>query len=113
MPGSDLVYFLAYLTFFAEGALESGTAPSAYRRMLDPHTRIGAIAASCFQEYCAGAHLPVNALRPLRLLTWLMHAVLERNLIKASSPGEPDPQLLRRGLFLSLLQIELEMDIDG
>ena len=110
MPLSDLVYFLAYLTFFAEGALETGTAPDAYRRLLDPDSRMGAIAKDCFREYCAGAGLPVEALRPLRLLTWLRRAVLEHRLIDNSSTDSPEPQLLGRGLNWSLLRTELEMN---
>jgi hypothetical protein len=113
LPISDLVYFLAYLTFFAERALETGTASSAFRRMLDPRTRVGSIAEACIREYCAVISLPAEAIRPLRLLTWLRHAVMEQTLIKNSGIGEPDPKLLRGGLFLSLLKTELEMGADG
>jgi len=113
LPFTDLVYFLAYLTFFAEDALDSGETPDAYRRMLAPHTRMGGIAAACFHEYSTAARLPEASLHPLRLLTWLRHAVLERALIENSSLGRPDPQLLRRGLYLSLLKTDLELNADG
>jgi hypothetical protein len=112
-PFSDLLYFLTYLTFFKEGALESGTAPASYRQMFDPHTLMGSIASVCIQQYCARARIPEEALRPLRLMTWIWYAVQEHKLIDNSSTGLPDTRLLQRGLYLSLLQNELEMMRDG
>ena len=109
LPFSDLLYFLTYLTFFAEGALESGTTREAYRRMLDPQTQPGRLASTCIEEYCRATGLDKNVLRPLRLLTWMRHAGLERTLIANSSSGEPETRLLERGLYLALLQVELEM----
>jgi hypothetical protein len=110
LPFSDLLYFLTYLTFFDEGALESGTAPSAYRRMLDPQTVMGSIAAACVQEYRSRIGISEGVLRPLRLLTWIRYAVQEHKLVDNSTAGTPDPQLLQRGLYLSLLRTELEED---
>jgi hypothetical protein len=113
LPFTDLVYFLAYLAFFEEGSLEKGTTVQAYRRMLDPHTRLGSLAAGCMDEYRQKAGIPVESSRPLRLLTWLRHAVLERQLIEKSSSGSPNPQLLARGLHFSLVKTELEIVQDG
>jgi hypothetical protein len=108
-PFSDLLYFLSYLAFFEEGALESGTAPESYRRVLDPHTPMGEIAAACFREYCSHARIEEEMVVPLRLLTWMRYAVQEYKLIDNSSTGSPDPGLLQRGLYLSLLRTELEV----
>jgi hypothetical protein len=113
LPFSDLVYFLAYWTFFADKSLDSGGAPDSYRQMLDPGTPMGAIAAACTQSYCQEVGLPEESLRPLRLLTWLRHAVQERTLIENSSAGEVDPDLLKNALFLSLLKVELELKTLG
>lgn len=113
LPFSDLFYFLTYLTFFSEGALENGAMSAAYHQIRAPHTRMGSISAACIQEYCAGAGLSVKSLRPLRLLTWLRHAVLEHKLIANSSTGQPDPKLLERGLYLSLVRTELELNTNG
>jgi aminoglycoside phosphotransferase (APT) family kinase protein len=113
LPLTDLVYFLAYLAFFAGGDLDRGEAPAAYRRLLDPETRAGRAAAECQAAYLARTGLPGEAVRPLRLLTWLRHSVLEKRLLENSSAGAPDPVLLRRGLHLALLRIELDEGRNG
>jgi hypothetical protein len=112
LPFSDLLYFLTYLAFFFEGALESGTMIDSYRRMLDSDTQFGAIVEACTQEYFSRARLPLEAAHPLRLLTWIRYAVSELNLMRNSS-GEPDPSMLEKGLFISLLKTELELKTDG
>jgi hypothetical protein len=113
LPLCDLVYFLAYWTFFADKSLDSGGAPDSYRQMLDPVSPAGSIANACTQAYCEEVGLPAESLRPLRLLTWLRHAVQERTRIESSSAGEVDPDLLKNALFLSLLKVELELKTLG
>jgi hypothetical protein len=113
LPFGDLIYFLSYWTFFAEKTLDSGQGPASYRRMLVGESPMGKIADACIEEYQQQTGLPSESLRPLRLLTWLRHAVLERKLIENSTSCEPDPELLRNGLFLLLVKTELELDGSG
>jgi hypothetical protein len=73
LPLLDLVYFLTYLIFFLDGAMESQRFTESYRAALDPATFTGRIVAECQQRYLARVGLDPRVLRPLRLLTWLIH----------------------------------------
>src|SRR5436190_718658 len=50
LPGMDLIYFLAYLAFFLDGAMESGRFRESYRAALDPATFTGAVQAECLRR---------------------------------------------------------------
>lgn len=73
LPLLDLIYFLTYLIFFLDGAMESQRFTESYRAALDPATFTGRIVAECQQRYLARVGLDPSVLRPLRLLTWLIH----------------------------------------
>jgi hypothetical protein len=73
LPLLDLVYFLTYLMFFLDGAMESQRFTESYRAMLDPTTFTGRIVAECQLRYLTCVGLDSSVLRPLRLLTWLIH----------------------------------------
>ncbi len=73
LPLLDLIYFLTYLMFFLDGAMESQRFTESYRAMLDPTTFTGRIVAECEQRYLDCVGLDASVLRPLRLLTWLIH----------------------------------------
>lgn len=107
LPGSDLIYFLTYLAFFQDDSLERGTFRETYRNLWNTDTDLGEIAARAYRMYFERLGIDLNALRPLRVLTWLRHATLEAALVYTSSDGESSPELLHRGLFFSLLQEEL------
>ena len=107
LPMLDLIYFLTYLIFFLDGAMESQRFTESYRTMLDPATFTGRIVADCQQLYLDGVGLDVIVLRPLRLLTWLIHSRSEYQRLAAAGNGQPDPADLRRSLFVSLWEGEL------
>ncbi len=73
LPILDLVYFLTYLNFFLDGAMDSRRFRESYRAALDPATFTGRVVAECQQRYLARVGLDPEVLRPLRLLTWLIH----------------------------------------
>ncbi len=43
LPAMDLIYFQTYLSFFLDGAMESGRYRESYRALLDPVTRTGRV----------------------------------------------------------------------
>jgi GT2 family glycosyltransferase len=107
LPLLDLIYFLTYLIFFLDGAMESKRFTESYRTMLDPATFTGRIVADCQQIYMDCMGLDPIVLRPLRLLTWLIHSRSEYQRFVAEGAGQPDPADLQRSLFVSLWEEEL------
>ena len=101
LPLCDLIYFLAYLTFFRDGAMESGRYRKSYRDLLNPQTTSGAIFAECQQRYAAQVLIDAAVFKPLRLLTWLLHARSEYRRLMASSSA------LQHSLFVGLWAEEL------
>ena len=89
------------------GRMESQRFTESYRTMLDPATFTGRIVAECQQRYLACVGLDSSVLRPLRLLTWLIHSRSEYQRFAAEGAGEPDPADLRRSLFVNLWEEEL------
>ena len=111
LPLLDLIYFLTYLIFFLDGALESQRFTESYRAMLDPTAFTGRIVADCQQLYLDCVGLDPSVLRPLRLLTWLIHSRSEYQRFATERAGQPDPADLRRSLFVSLWEEELSYAI--
>jgi len=107
LPVLDLIYFLTYLIFFLDGAMESKRFREAYRAALDPDTFTGRIVAECQQYYLARLGLDPNVLRPLRLLAWLIHSQSDYRRFAAESVGQPKPADLRHSLFVGLWEEEL------
>jgi hypothetical protein len=107
LPALDLIYFLTYLSFFLNGAMESGRFREAYRATLDSATFTGRVQAECEQRYCERTGLELAVLRPLRLLTWLIHSCLEYKRFVAEAVNQPESAALRRSLFVSLWEEEL------
>jgi hypothetical protein len=108
LPALDLIYFLTYLGFFVEKAIDSGRHREAYRAMRDPESFTGRVWQECVGRYCARVRLSPTALRPLRLLTWMLHAQSEYRAFTTDIAGSPPVELLRRSLFVQLWQAELE-----
>jgi hypothetical protein len=114
LPGLDLLYFLTYLTFFVDGAMQSGRRLESYRAMLDPTTFTGAVFAECWTTYAHRLGLDPDALGPLRLLAWMIHARSEYRQFLGESGGHPTPEQLQSSLFMSLWQEEISRDdFDG
>ncbi len=107
LPVLDLVYFLTYLSFFLDGAMDSQRFRESYQTALDPATFTGRVVAECQQHYLARVGLDPDVLRPLRLLTWLIHSQSEYQQLATEGTGQPDPSDLRRSLFVSLWEEEL------
>ena len=107
LPLLDLIYFLTYAAFYLERAPARGRSRETYRATLDPGTFVGAIAARCVERYAARLALPPASVRPLRLLTWMVHARSEFRQFSIDAAGPPAPDLLRRGLFLALWEEEV------
>jgi hypothetical protein len=87
--------------------MESGRFREAYRATLDSATFTGRVQAECEQRYCERTGLELAVLRPLRLLTWLIHSCLEYKRFVAEAVNQPESAALRRSLFVSLWEEEL------
>jgi hypothetical protein len=107
LPALDLVYFLSYLTFFWDGAIESGRFRESYRATLDPSTPSGALRRECVERYSSRIGLEPNELRPLDLLLWMLHSRSEYDHFTADAGGPPESERLRSSLFVSLWEEEL------
>jgi aminoglycoside phosphotransferase (APT) family kinase protein len=107
LPALDLIYFLTFLTFYLDGAMESGRFRDSYRATLNPTTFTGRVKVECESRYCERIGLDPAALRPLRLLVWLIHSKSEYKRFVAEAGGRPTPTTLRLSLFVSLWEEEL------
>jgi len=110
LPALDLIYFLAYLAFFLDGAMKNGNYIESYHSVSDPETFIGHLQAACLQKYMESTGLDPVALPPLRLLTWLIHARSEIRHMSADAGGSPPSAALRRSLFYNLILEELAQE---
>lgn len=111
VPALDLVYFLAFLGFYRDGAMHSGRFAESYRRALDPGTLTGGVMRECLARYAGRVGLDPAVLRPLRLLTWMHHARSEhRRFVEDAGGAAPNPGVLRRSRFLRLWEEELRHD---
>ncbi len=109
LPGLDLIYFLTYLTFFIEGAMETGGYLAAYSKVFDPDFLPGKINHECQARYCAQSNINPATFKALRLLTWLVHSRHEYRRIKEDAAGNPAPDALRAGLFSQLIREEIRL----
>jgi Phosphotransferase enzyme family len=116
LPLNDLVYFLAYLTFFKDQAIQRDRKDNgvqldrcleSYRRARDPATVTGAVHRECIARYARGVGLDPMHERGLHLLTWIIHSHSEYRRLTADAGGKPTAASLRRSLFLALWREEL------
>jgi hypothetical protein len=107
LPGLDLAYFLANAAFVLEGALESGGTRESYARLLDPSTPLGAVAASCGEDYRARLGLSPRTFAALRVLCWIVHSRSDYRHLEIEAAGAPAPGRLRDSIYLGLLEEEL------
>jgi hypothetical protein len=107
LPGLDLAYFLAYSAFFVEKAIQTGQMLEVYRRAADPATSTGRVQAECQRRYIDCTGLDAAALRPLRLLAWLIHSRSDYHHLVADAGGIPQTAALRSSLFYNLVLEEL------
>ena len=108
LPALDLLYFFAYAGFVLDGAFASGRFEASYRATHDASTRTGAVARACLAAYAEAVGVSATAIRPLRLLCWMLHARSEyRRFTAEEDPGGPTVDALRRHLFFRLWQTEV------
>jgi hypothetical protein len=107
LPALDLVYFLTYLCFSLDSARRTGRYRESYRNMLDPDTPRGSLATRCFSMYRNRIALDPAAFRPLRLLTWLVHARSEYRRLQADFGQTPRVEILREAVCVQLWEEEL------
>jgi len=109
LPGLDLAYFLANCAFVLDHALESGRTRESYRRLLDPATPHGVIAAACAARYCGQVGISADDYARLRLLCWVVHSRSDHQHLTMAAAGPPSQEALRSSSFLGLLETELEL----
>jgi len=107
LPGLDLVYFLANAGFVLEKAFEEKATLASYRRLLDPSTPSGAVAAAETARYCEALDLDPGLLSALRTLCWTVHCRSDHEHLRLAAAGEPALADLRQAPFLELLSEEL------
>ncbi len=107
LPALDLIYFLTHLCFSLDSAKHTGRYRDSYMDMLDPRTPRGALAERCFSMYCDSLGIHSQALRPLRLLTWLVHARSEYRRLQADFGPTPSVETLREAVCVQLWEEEL------
>lgn len=107
LPALDLIYFLAYWSFFHDGATDDASRIASYRASLNADTRTGAITRECLARYCDHLGIDAEMLAPLRLLVWLIHARSEHRRLVEDAGGPPERRQLDRSLFVNLWREEL------
>ncbi|MBA4159019.1 MAG: aminoglycoside phosphotransferase family protein [Gemmatimonadetes bacterium] len=107
LPALDLVYFLTYAGFFLDDAFTSRSYGASYRGTFDPATFTGAVASDCLARYLEAVGVGTEALHPLRVLCWMLHARSEYAQFTGDAGGRPTPEVLRRGVFVRLWEEEL------
>jgi hypothetical protein len=107
VPTLDLSYLLTYLAIFLDGASESGRYEESYLGMLDPGSRIGAVAGECQTAYLGHLGLDAGILRPLRLFAWMLHSRSAVERLRSDTRAAPTRAQLRATLFLRLWEAEL------
>jgi hypothetical protein len=110
LPAMDLIYFLTYLAFFLDNALDSDFLKESYQAVLDPTTFTGQVFSECTARYASRIGLDPSTLRPLRVLTWIFHSRSEYHHFTADMAEKPGDKLLKRSLFVRLWEAELGLD---
>lgn len=113
LPALDLIYFLAYLTFYVERARTPDQYRRSYRMLLDPTSARGAVFHECLELYAARAGVPATDIPTLRLLCWMLHSRSELRRQEEDAGGAPSGETLREGLFLSLWEEEMHREPAG
>jgi len=107
-PALDLLYFLAHLGFYLDGAYSSGRYRESYRASLDPSTFAGSVRAEALARYQRALGLDQALLAPLSVFVWLVHARSEyQRLVADATTLLVEPERLRRAGFVALWEEEL------
>jgi hypothetical protein len=108
LPLLDLVYFVTYMAFFAEGAMVSRDFATVYRTTLDPRSGHGALREELLEEHRELLGISSSAVRALRALCWIGHAESEFQHFTADAGGTPTPEALRASVFVQLWREEIQ-----
>ena len=108
LPMMDLVYFTTYLSFYLERARTPDRYRGCYRETLQASTFTGSVRKQCEEQYAERVGVPRTDIGPLRLLCWMLHSHSEYQQFSTGVVGVPGPAQLRRSLFLSLWEEELQ-----
>src|SRR3990167_335296 len=99
LPGRDLIYFMIYLGLSLYGNWKPENMRTCYREMLDHSTFTGSIFHECTNCYFSELGLPESSIKPLRLLTFLIHSLERFNRRFGSSIESVDSNMLRESLY--------------
>jgi hypothetical protein len=114
LPALDLVYGLAYLAFYLDGSVYSGTFVDSYRSLWRSGTVAGDVTHACMERYTTVLHIDPGMIGPLRLLTWMIHSRSEYARLLATHGPALDQERLRNSVFFRLWQEDLRLVIgDG
>ena len=109
LPALDLCYFLANAAFVLDGALDSGRTRESHRRLLDPVTPHGRVAARCIDRYCSTIGLDSSDFLRLRLLAWVVHSSSDYRHLQMERATAPTAEELRSSTYLELIEDEVEI----
>ena len=107
VPALDLIYFLTYLTFALDNALNSKRIEASYRAGFTPSTFTGEIHQECLAQYAARVGIDPRVVGRLRVLAWILHSRSEYRHFEADTAGKPTAAALRRSLFVRLWELEV------
>ena len=109
IPGLDLLYFLSYLAFTIDGAMESKRFQESYRTLRARQGRMGSIAQACLQRYSQQTGIGLAAFRVLWPLTWVIHSCSEYAHMQADAGGMPSLTQLKNSVFVNLWHQEMRI----
>ena len=107
LPAMDLIYFLSFSALSLHGGIDPALIRARYRDTLNPSTPTGGVVRECVERYAAATGLDPAQLRGLRLLCWLLHSRSEYGWFIADFAKKPEPENLRRSIFLSFWEQEI------
>lgn len=107
LPILDLVYFLTYMALRVDGAAETQEIRASYQRSLDDRSFTGAVASEMIRTYAERLGLDLQSLANLRLMVWMLHSRSEYRRMVADVGGTPNPDALRKSVFLALWEEDL------
>lgn len=111
LPSLDLVYFLFSAAFAIDGAGDAADrverARESNRRLLDPGTELGGIAAACVEDYRTALKIGEDDFRRLRLLCWIVQMLIAYRRLSQKEAG-PVAAASDGDLFLGLAEDELQ-----
>ena len=103
----DLIYFLSFSALSLYGTIEPSLIRARYRDTLNSSTPTGGVMRECVEHYASTTGLDRAQLRALRLLCWLLHSRSEYGWFIADFAKKPEPENLRRSIFLNFWEQEI------